>query len=86
MDLERGLNAALVETTPEFRVLQRRVLFPLGPELSITDGGDDFYDVEPGGQRFLMGRTTGTLNRGAGLEELITVTNFFEELRQVAPD
>ncbi len=89
VDSERNMNAAQVEAASELRVLERQVLFPLvtdlvGYDASISDGGDDFYDVEAGDQRFLMGRVVGTADNADG-PRLILVQNFFEELRQVVP-
>jgi len=90
VDTERRMNVARVETTSDFQVLDREVLFTLTPELigySTGDGGDDFYDVAPGDQRFLMGRL---VNDGAeesqDLQRLVLVQNFFEELKRRVPN
>ena len=89
VDADRRMNAAQVETASEFRVLERQVLFTLGTDYlgygGLADGGDDFYDVEPGGQRFLMGRAVGAVNE-ENRSRLILVQNFFEELRQRVPN
>ena len=77
--------AAQIETDSEFRVLAREVLFTLGPGYVTGDGGDDFYDVAPDDQRFLMGRLTGTVGSG-GDAKYVLVQNFFEELKARVPN
>ncbi len=75
-----ALVAAVYETEPEFRVLQRETLFPLptgGPMLE----GFDFYQVAPDDQRFLMPSLRADAASGA---EYILVQNFFEELKELA--
>jgi len=87
VDADFRMNVATLETDPDFRVLRRDVLFELGPEYLgrfAGDGGDDFYDVSPDDQRFLMGRVL-----GGGTEDtrrFILVQNFHEELRERVPN
>jgi hypothetical protein len=89
VDPDRRMNVARVETETGFRVVQRQVLFTLTPELigySIGDGGDDFYDVAPGDERFLMGRlVTGDGAQRDARPRLILVQNWTEELERRVP-
>ena len=57
----------------------------MAPGYVTGDGGDDFYDVAPDDQRFLMGRLTGTVGSG-GDAKYVLVQNFFEELKARVPN
>ena len=86
VDIQLRLIAAQVETDPDLRVTGRDPLFTLGGQFYIpTDPGDDFYDVAPDDQAFMMARPAG-VSSGRDLPDLILVQNFFEELRQVVPE
>ncbi|HUP51440.1 MAG TPA: protein kinase [Longimicrobiales bacterium] len=89
VDPDRGMNVARLETEPRFRVVERQVLFTLTPDLigySIGDGGDHFYDVAPGDERFLMGRlVTGDAAQRDARPRLILVQNWTEELERRVP-
>jgi len=80
---EREMVVAQFETEPEFRIVRREALIPLGPEFLIPpDPGDDFYDVAPDDQRFLIGRLAdGDASQEANRRHVL-VLNFFEELRE----
>ena len=74
--------AVQIETTPGFRVVEQQTLFTVPPEY-YDDEGTDFYDVSLDDQRFLMGRGLGLT---AESQNLIMVTNFFEELKRLVPN
>ncbi len=83
VDANRSMNRAQVETAPDFRVTERQVLFALRPDYvgyAVGDGGDDFYDVAPDDQRFLMARFAAGVESGDGGRHIL-VQNFFEELK-----
>ena len=83
----RRMMVARVETDPEFRVLDREILFSLGSEY-LSSGANQFYDVSPDDQRFLMARRSQLTPGGEdpGPLRFVVVQNFFEELKQVAPN
>ena len=68
--------AAQIEATRDFRVVNQETLFTIPPEYYVSLG-TDFYDVASDDQRFLMGR-----GLAARAQNLIMVTNFFEELKE----
>jgi hypothetical protein len=67
---------AAVETTPEFRVRSREVLFK-GPYTHWARHSN--YDVHPDGDRFVMIKSFGEES-----SRLVVVLNWFEELRRRA--
>jgi serine/threonine-protein kinase len=76
-DLERGVPvAAAIETTPTFRVTSREVLFDVSPYYMRTDGGT--YDVTRDGRFLMIRRAT----REGGIDRVILVENFLEEVRE----
>ena len=82
VDRQLRLIAAQFETDPDFRVVGRNPLFTLGAQLYVpNDPGDDFYDVAPDDETFMMARPAGA-SLGRYLPDFILVQNFFEELRQ----
>jgi len=72
----RQLVAVPVLPGPAFAVGEERILFATEP----FQGNTPFlgYDVHPDGQRFIMSRQLGNLER---LDELIVVQGFFKELK-----
>ncbi len=82
LDPNNALVAVQIETTPGFRVVEQQTLFTVPPEY-YDDEGTDFYDVSLDDQRFLMGRGLGLT---AESQNLIMVTNFFEELKRLVPN
>ncbi len=81
-----GLSVAEVETSPTFRVLDVRQLFPYPTGLGATTEVGR-WDVSADGQRFIITRPK--LFNMSGLEqrpELILVQNFFEELKARVPN
>ncbi len=71
-----ALVAVRIETEPDFRMLDRRVLFD-GPYVAGLGGS---YDVHPSGDSFAMTK----LEPWGG--RLVLVQNFFEELERLAPN
>jgi hypothetical protein len=70
------MMAASVETTGEFRVLDRQVLFT-GRYMRWHYHTN--YDVHPDGQRFVM-----VASWGAGVSQrVVVVVNWFEELQRL---
>ena len=43
------------------------------------------YDIGPDGQRFLMMKETDLVEPHTGLQQLVVVENWFEELKRLAP-
>jgi hypothetical protein len=73
--------AAEVETSSDFRVVQRRTLFSTAGFLS--GGAGDYYAVAPDDQRFLLLRYGGGVSVTDSSEShFILVQNWFEELRE----
>ena len=77
---DNQMIAAVVETSPTFRVRDRDVLFGLGPGYILSPSELTAYDVTPDDQRFLMVRSVQD-PRSASVR-MILVQNFFEELKQ----
>ena len=71
---------AQVAEEPSFAVRGQEVLFSMADYLAAN--GHRQYDVSPDDQRFVMLRI-GDEDIGA---ELVLVQNFFEELKQLAPN
>jgi Tol biopolymer transport system component len=67
-----------------FRVEGLGTLFALPPGQFHfpSNGNNDFYDVAPDDERFLMARNFGS----SGSVSLVLVQNFFEELRRLVPN
>jgi serine/threonine-protein kinase len=78
-----SMMVAQVETSGDFRVGELEHLFEIGQEYRVTDVGD-FYDVDPEGDRFLMGRLY-LGDEVALASSLILVQNFIEELKARVP-
>jgi eukaryotic-like serine/threonine-protein kinase len=73
---------ARVSTGPSLVVHDREMLFPIGPEYLIGQGGDyTLYDVSPDDGRFLMLRLEEMERR-----ELILVLNWLDELKRRVRD
>lgn len=72
-----ALVAVRIETEPDFRMLDRRVLFD-GPYMAGLVG--PFYDVHPSGDSFAMTKLEPWEGR------LVLVQNFHEELERLVPN
>ena len=79
-----GLHAAQVETSSGFRVASVELMFPIPLGVIATPVTNQWYDVTPDGERFLMVRAT-TAGSGSDEPELIVVQNFYEELKRRVP-
>ena len=66
------------------RILGRETLFTIPPEYAAFEA-DDFYDVSPDGERFLMVRPVPEGGDEAK-SRYILVQNFFEELKARVPN
>ena len=63
VDGQGRMVAAQVQTEPGFRVVSREPLFTLGAELYVPgDATDDFYDIAPDDNAFLMARSGGAVS------------------------
>jgi serine/threonine-protein kinase len=80
----RQLMAAEVRTSPGFGVIQTRVLFDLAGDIRVNRL-EEFYDVSPDGERFLMARSVAGADGSAGFR-LVLVQNWIEELRARVPN
>ena len=83
VDADSNMVAAQVETTAEFRVVQRESLFTIGAEF--LDPRNRTFEVSPMDGRFLMLR----LARGGAVDDpadtqFVLVQNSFRELRERA--
>lgn len=76
VDAARNVVSAQLETGDALRVTQRTVLFNLGPEYYVS-ANNNFIDIAPDDQHFLLGRSTSTEHESA-----VVVLNFFNELRE----
>lgn len=77
---------AQFEVDPDFRVVRRQPLFPLGRGFLIPDDiGDDFYEVRGDDQAFLMARPAGRPS-DRRRPVLVVVQNFDRELERLVPN
>jgi eukaryotic-like serine/threonine-protein kinase len=83
IDAQRNVVAASVETEPRFRVVERTVLFHLGPEYWASGWGGT-YDITADDQRFLLVRSA--RSEEAVQTRIILVQNWFEELKATLGD
>jgi serine/threonine-protein kinase len=84
----RQLMVAEVRTSPAFGVIQTRVLLDLGEDLRVNRL-EEFYDVSPDDQRFLLARVVGGGDGTGGTDligRLILVQNWIEELKARVPN
>ncbi|HIE93705.1 MAG TPA: hypothetical protein EYQ83_12885 [Acidobacteria bacterium] len=83
VDADSNMVAAQVETTAEFRVVQRESLFTIGAEF--LDPRNRTFEVSPMDGRFLMLRLArgGAVDDPAGTQ-FVLVQNSFRELRERA--
>ncbi len=79
LNVREEMTVAEIVTTPGFRVGERRVLFPVGPEYTVSTNYTSF-DITSDDQRFLMVRSVGAEDESAR-STLIVVENWFEELK-----
>ena len=71
-----------VSTLPAFAVLNREVLFSIGPEFLIPQSEDyTLYDITPDDERFVMLR-----GEEAEAVELVPVLNWLEKLKERVPN
>jgi hypothetical protein len=75
------IQSVLIETEPEFSV---------GTQQVVANGDYGFanwksYDVHPDGERVLMQKFVKIDNAGPVFISLVHVTNWFEELKRLAP-
>jgi len=85
IDANNAMVVAQIETAPDFRVVEEETLFTI-PQEYYVDAGSNYYDVTVDDQRFLMGRRLEGAAVGAVDQNLILVTNFFEELKERVPN
>jgi serine/threonine-protein kinase len=81
----RQLMVAEVRTTPDFGVIQTRALFQLAEDIRVNRL-EEFYDVSPDDQRFLMARVVAGGDGAVGVGRLILVQNWIEELKARVPN
>ena len=74
--------AAAVQTSPEFRVIDRRELFSVAGLRARTGAGGAAYDIAPDGTRFLALKQRPVDGQDP---ELRVVVNWLDELRRVPP-
>jgi serine/threonine-protein kinase len=79
IDARRNVVAASVETEPGFRVVERPVLFSLGPEY-MAGGLGGTWDITDDDERFLLARSVGS--NEAVQTRIVLVLNWFEELEE----
>jgi serine/threonine-protein kinase len=80
----RQLMAAEVRTSPTFGVIQTRVLFDLEEDIRVNRL-EEFYDVSPDDQSFLMARVVPGRDATAG-RQVVLVQNWIEELKARVPN
>ena len=78
LNADNEMVVASVVTMPEFRVIDRQVLFQLGPEFP-RDMQFTSYDISPDDSRFIMIRNLGSQANAPPL--FLLVENWFEEVR-----
>ena len=81
----RVMVAATIDTEAGFQVVGQEELFTIPPEF-FTGPYQNFYDIAPDDQRFLMGRRYAGEGDDGGTPSFVLVQNFFEELKARVPN